>query len=327
MNENIDIIEKTESNIIKHLVIAGGGPYACYIYYGILKESQKQGLWDIKNIQSIYGTSAGAILAVLLSLKYSWETMDNYVIKRPWQNVFKLDLNNIYQCIINKGIFQKSSIYESFSPLFKALDISIDITILEFYKITNIELFLFATELDKLNPIMFSHKTYPDWKIMDALYASLCVPILFSPLEIENENNIKKTYIDGFFCMNYPLYVCIQNGNIHSEILGIKPSVNNNIEYEIEESSSFFTQYFNTLFSNSLFSYLYEIFMNLLTKCNMDTTNEIVMYEFTISISMNILKMLKLSNSIQEREYAIEEGVLFIKKWKCHQEIQKKYKK
>jgi predicted acylesterase/phospholipase RssA len=91
MNENIDIIEKPESNIIKHLVIAGGGPYACYIYYGILKESQKQGLWDIKNIKSIYGTSAGAILAVLLSLKYSWETMDNYVIKRPWQNVFKFD--------------------------------------------------------------------------------------------------------------------------------------------------------------------------------------------------------------------------------------------
>ena len=43
---------ENESPIIKHLVIAGGGAYG-FAAYGALRETCKQGLWDVKNIESI----------------------------------------------------------------------------------------------------------------------------------------------------------------------------------------------------------------------------------------------------------------------------------
>ena len=51
--------------IIKHLVISGGGA-AGFSYYGVLKQTQLKGLWKLEDIQSIYATSAGAILAVII---------------------------------------------------------------------------------------------------------------------------------------------------------------------------------------------------------------------------------------------------------------------
>ena len=56
--------------IIKHLVISGGGA-AGFSYYGVLKQTQLRGLWHSENIKTIYATSAGTFLAVILSLGFS----------------------------------------------------------------------------------------------------------------------------------------------------------------------------------------------------------------------------------------------------------------
>jgi predicted acylesterase/phospholipase RssA len=63
---------------IKHLVICGGG-IAGINAYGVLKKSNIDGFWNIDNIETIYGVSAGAMLAFIISLKYSWEDIDNYI--------------------------------------------------------------------------------------------------------------------------------------------------------------------------------------------------------------------------------------------------------
>ncbi len=50
---------------IKHLVISGGGP-TLFRTLGALQHLQETTFWKIDEIESIYGTSAGAIVAVLL---------------------------------------------------------------------------------------------------------------------------------------------------------------------------------------------------------------------------------------------------------------------
>jgi predicted acylesterase/phospholipase RssA len=47
---------------------------------------------NLENIKSIYGTSMGAIIGTILVLNYDWETIDDYLIKRPWNNIYKFDL-------------------------------------------------------------------------------------------------------------------------------------------------------------------------------------------------------------------------------------------
>ena len=75
--------------VIKHLVIAGGGPVLVQILAAI-QELEKHKYLNMKDITSIYGTSAGAIIAVFISLNFDWETINDYIIKRPWQDVFQI---------------------------------------------------------------------------------------------------------------------------------------------------------------------------------------------------------------------------------------------
>ena len=59
---------------IKHLVISGGGPLGLR-YLGALKKLEQEEFWNLDNIESIYGTSVGAIIGAFICLKYDWETL------------------------------------------------------------------------------------------------------------------------------------------------------------------------------------------------------------------------------------------------------------
>jgi NTE family protein len=200
---------------IKHLVIPGGGGTG-FVSYGALRESHKQGKWNIADIETIYGTSIGAIFAVVLCLKYDWDVIDDYLIKRPWHRVFRLDINNILDSFQKRGIFNIQVMEEMFNPLFKGLDIPLTVTFQELYDITKIEIHTICVDLKKFERVDMSYKTHPDWKVVEAVYASACLPILFSPFEKDGQK-----YLDGGFFLNYPVQPCIDNGADIEEILGI----------------------------------------------------------------------------------------------------------
>ena len=215
MDEQSDTETKPEKPTIKHIVCSGGG-LAGFAFYGAIKESHKQGLWKIENIQTIYATSVGTIIAAMLALKYDWETLDDYLIKRPWQNVFTFNLYSILDTINKRGMFGIEIIQDIFLPLFNGKDVQMDITLLEFYKLTNIEIHMCTTDINSFQLIDISHKTHPDWNVIEAIYSSCAVPVLFTPLFKNNES-----YCDGGLLANYPLEQSIKNGANPTEILGI----------------------------------------------------------------------------------------------------------
>lgn len=67
---------------IKHIVISGGGPVLIHVL-GAIQHLEENNFIDLKSIKSIYGTSAGAIVGVLLCMGFDWETIRDYIIKRP----------------------------------------------------------------------------------------------------------------------------------------------------------------------------------------------------------------------------------------------------
>ena len=227
---------------IKHLVISGGGIIG-FSFYGLLRETHKDGIWNIDNIQTIYGTSLGAILGVVIALKYDWETIDDYLIKRPWQNVYKFSMDSILLAIHSKGILDKKIIDDTFSPLFKGKDISINVTLKEFFEITNIELHIFSIDVNTFNLIDFSYKTHPDWLVTDAVYCSCSLPILFQPLIKDNI-----CYCDGGFIANYPVKQCIDNGANPDEIFGMCRSSIFDDTTKINENSTLFDYILNLLY-------------------------------------------------------------------------------
>lgn len=192
---------------IKNLVLSGGGP-AGFSIYGAVSNLSKENYWNLKNIENIYGTSIGSFVGVVLLLGYDWDTLDDYFTKRPWNEVVKIEPVMFIDAYKSKGILDKSYIKECIKYLFTAKNLNEEITLKELYEFSNINLYLYTTELnnDIMEKIELSHHNYPDLEVITALSMSMAFPFIFQP--ICNDN---KCYIDGGLLNNFPLNDCIQN--------------------------------------------------------------------------------------------------------------------
>ena len=226
---------------IKHLIISGGGPIMVQIL-STIQELEKNNYININDIESIYGTSAGAIIGILISLKYDWETINDYIIKRPWQDVFPIKVQNILDSYTKRGIFDIKTIEKCFKPLFDAKDIPLDINMEDFYKLTNVELHMFAFEINQYKVEDISYLTYPKLPVLQAIQMTCAIPVLVTPVCIDD-----KCFMDGGVACNYPLNFCIDSGKNPDEILGFKNKYSDD-KTIINEDSTLLDYLLNFLF-------------------------------------------------------------------------------
>ena len=200
---------------IKHLVVAGGGPIGLQ-FLGALEHLNEEGFWNFEEIESIYATSIGTFLGAIICLKYDWSTLNKYIIERPWHDAFKLNGKQILDAFYNKGLYDKKVIEIVFKPLLQAKDLSLNITLKEFYEYSKIEFHLYTFELNKFETTDISYKTHPDLLLTQAIHMSSALPGIFIPTILDSG-----CYIDGGVMSNYPLSYCLQNHENEDEILGI----------------------------------------------------------------------------------------------------------
>jgi predicted acylesterase/phospholipase RssA len=233
---------------IKHLVISGGGPILVQVL-GAIQYLEEHNFVDMQNIESIYGTSAGAIVGMLICLKFDWDTINDYVIKRPWKDVFPIKVQNIFEAYTKKGLFDRKTIEKCFKPLLDAKDISLNITLEEFYNLSQIDFHLFSFEINEYKIQDISHITHPTLELMVAIQMTCALPILVAPICIDD-----KCFIDGGMTCNYPLKYCIESGKILDEILGFKNkygSANNYIHSDSTLLDFLLSFLFKAIFSAS----------------------------------------------------------------------------
>jgi NTE family protein len=286
------INEKIKTNdTIKHIVISGGGIIG-FAQYGVLRESNLRGLWSFENIESIYGTSIGSILGVFLSLKFEWSVLDDYIIKRPWQNVINFTMYSIIQSFESRGILNIKIIEDILAPVLRAKNIDTNVTMREFYELTDIELHIFVTELNNFNIIDIYYIEYPDWKLVDAVYASCSIPIIFAPLLKDS-----KCYIDGGFILNYPLYPCIQSGKDPNEILGICQNMEKIQTITIDNTST-------------LFDFIFSIFNKITVNILNNHRNDNLKYGIVLNTTrLGIYDIFEFASSKEKRIEMVDYGV------------------
>ena len=217
--------------MIQHLVIPGGAIYG-FSFYGAIKELNKMHILDIEVLKTIHATSVGCILAVFLCLKYSWEDLDKYIINRPWHTLFQFSLQSILASFTNNGIFDIFIIKEIFLPLFNAKEISIDITMKHFYDLCKIELHFFSVDLTTFSLIDISYKSYPNWSVMEAIYASACAPILFQPFKRDD-----RIFVDGGLLANCPIKELLNGKELsvkEEDVFYINTDVTKSVEPDVE---------------------------------------------------------------------------------------------
>lgn len=191
--------QENNQNKIKSLVLSGGG-VQLFGELGILHSLITSNKLNISDITHYYGTSAGSIIILSLSFGIDIDVICNYFVKRPWDQLFKIDIFNFVYLFSNCCLIKKDLIIESLRPLFETANIDIDIDFETFYKMTNKELHIFSTNITDGKCEDISHITHPKWKLTDAIHASCCIPILFEPINISN-----KYYIDGGLLNNFPI--------------------------------------------------------------------------------------------------------------------------
>lgn len=294
--------------VIKHLVISGGGPGG-FLNYGAVKECNLQKVWKYENIKSIYATSAGAIISLPIILNLEWEWIDDYFIKRPWQNVIKLNKSDYFKLMKDKGLINKDEFMDKLiGPLLQSADLSINTTLKELYEKFPIEFHIHTLNMneDYGNQLVnISYKTHPDLLIKDAIYMTASVPLLFKPIIKEDG-----CFIDGGLLANIPLDTCVEEVKCNlNEILVIK------CNRKIENSK--------ILETTGIWSYLIDLFSifstNLLLlseKYNLEKYKNVLVFEPHCDKREYVTSLkywLEVLNSSDERSMLVESGVNYVK--------------
>ena len=244
----------SSGDTIKHIVISSGGP-AGHMMYSILRTLNLKDVWKFDNIKTIYGSSIGSFISILLALRYDWSVIDDYLIKRPFEKIFvsgflpgstgnsgagnissstttgepttaetstffdaKNKFDFAYRLYNNKGLYGIKEFTEMLGPPLKGKDIALNVTLKEFYERTGIELHFISTELNSFSAVDFSYKTHPNQQLIEACYMSCCYPFGFTPIYRDG-----CCYLDGGIINDYPLNECIRDQKCElTEILGIK---------------------------------------------------------------------------------------------------------
>ncbi len=205
---------------IKHLSLTGGGPNV-FIYYGVIKELIKNDFIQVDNIESIHCTSCGCIIAVFLLLlpKSSLDDIDDFLINKPWDKTFTVSPKDIIGSFTKLGMYDRTIIVEIVKPFFQLNDMDIDITLFEFYEKFKKKVTFYVSEVKFNRSECFNHLSNPDLKLVDAIYMSCSIPVIFRPTFLND-----KVYVDGGLFKNYPLKDCIESIEDfkYDEIFGLK---------------------------------------------------------------------------------------------------------
>ena len=152
---------------IKHIVISGGGP-AGLNFLGALKYLNENNFWSIENIENIYATSVGTIIAIFLCLKYDWETLYKYIIERPWHDAFVIKGKHILEAYSTKGLYDRKLADIIFKPLLEAKDLSLSITLKDYVNFSKLAAFVLLTLfITAVFEIIFYFKIYSKLKTIN----------------------------------------------------------------------------------------------------------------------------------------------------------------
>ena len=188
---------------IKHIVICGGGEVG-FIIQGILTKLYENQVWHHDNIESIYSTSIGCLIALSIVLKIDIEVVNQYMLERPLDKLLDIEPHMLFNLVNDKGIFDKEVINKYCAPLLKSVNLPLDITLNDLYKYSGIEFNVFVSELNNFESIQFSHKTHPEYKVLDVLNMSCSIPMIFKPILVDD-----KCYFDGGLFNNFPIKNCL----------------------------------------------------------------------------------------------------------------------
>lgn len=184
-------------------------------YCGALQKMEEKN-W-LRNVQRVGGTSAGAVTALTVALGYSSEEIRQLITSTAFKKLNDgkfLFLGGINRMNKYFGWYRNKKTDEWLGNMIRAKTGNPDITFRQLKDGNFKELYVTGTCLNKQQLIIFSHETYPDMKIRDAVRISMSIPLYFEASFIDQQGNVfyhpkdKKgldVFVDGGITGNFPI--------------------------------------------------------------------------------------------------------------------------
>lgn len=177
-------------------LVLSGGSLKCIASIGCIKYLEEFNIY--KNIKNFIGTSAGSIMNLFYILNYtSKEIIDFFInILKKDDDFFEFDIENCIDLFETYGLNNG----EIITKLLRLIIKKEDMTFRELHEKTKKNMIVTVANLTKSSYEYFSFETTPELSIITAIKASCTIPILFTPVII-NDNY----YIDGGLYNNFPI--------------------------------------------------------------------------------------------------------------------------
>jgi predicted acylesterase/phospholipase RssA len=284
--------------MIEHLVLSGAAINGL-MQVGILDYLIETNVFKMSDIKSIYATSAGALISILLLIGVSISEIKEYIINRPWEKFFDIDLN--FQ---EKGIYPSKCVYGIIKPFIQANDME-SCTLLDLYNKTGVDFHIFTTKINGMETIDLNHITHPLVTIQQAVNMTASVPVLFPPVKYENEY-----YIDGAILNRCPLQ-SIQKHNYNIDSILIVDIID---DITLYTDDSTILNFISILFTNCTYILCAD-------KYNDSCINKYkYYYRITADNIFNSNVWLDFLNNIECRQQVYEKGYNHLKKIEMKQE-------
>lgn len=190
-----------DKNVKRTKLVLSGGGVKLMAFIGALTALNDMGI--LEHITTIAATSAGAIIAFLLSIGYTIDELFDVITLLDFK---KLKLLEFHRLLTEFGLDDGKRMEFLVHSLMAAKNIDINISFRKLYEMTGKTLIMTATCVNDKKIHYFSHKTAPDMSILTALRMTISVPIFFTPVLYKG-----KYYIDGGCIDNFPIHLFDDN--------------------------------------------------------------------------------------------------------------------
>ena len=201
---------------IKNLVFKGGGVLGI-AYAGAITVLEKNGI--LQQIERVAGTSAGAITAALISLKYSAAEIKQVINSTDFKS-FE-DGWDPLRIPTKYGLYKGDAFLKWMHSIIVAKGLNTNATFLDFKNAGCHDLRVFATDLNIQNMKMFSVQTTPHVVVAEAVRASMSIPMFFEAWKFTNNNPDDHIYVDGGTVYNFPISTFDNDDVNNSNTLGL----------------------------------------------------------------------------------------------------------
>ena len=207
------------------------------------------------HIKNAAGTSMGSFFCLAFALKIPIDELEEMIIKLiKIPDIISVSSDKFLNLFTNLG-FNDSKLYLNGIREYikKKYDMD-DITFIELSKLTGVNVYVSVTKINNGKNFIFNVDDTPNISVLDAVAASMCIPLLSQPIKIDNNY-----YVDGCLTNNLPyeIFNNINQDDILNVAIYVKDDYNViNVIKDDEELNflNYYKQICSIIYSNSLHS-------------------------------------------------------------------------